>query len=197
MGVKFYKANNTGQQGPGNSGSGPNFSFQTQQYIDYPAQSDYTYPNLNTAIFGEQLIYLNDQISITPGYRFEYIKTESQGYSKRINLDGAGNVILNETDFYDETRERSFVLLGLGASYKPNTSLEFYGNLSQNYRSVTFADISIINPAFVINPNITDEKGATMDVGARGVFKNYISYDISIFSLLYDDRIGFFTESFS
>ena len=27
-----------------------------------------------------------------------------------------------------------------------------------------------INPAFVINPNITDEKGATMDLGARGVF---------------------------
>ena len=196
LGVKFYKANNTGQQGPGSSGSGPNFSFQTQQYIDYPAQSDYTYPNLNTAVFGEQLIYLNDQISITPGFRLEYIKTESQGYSKRINLDGAGNVILNETDFYDETRERSFVLLGLGASYKPNTSLEFYGNLSQNYRSVTFADISIINPAFVINPNITDEKGATMDVGARGVFKNYISYDISIFSLIYNDRIGFLQKVF-
>ena len=92
LGVKLYKANNTGQQGPGNSGSGPNFSFQTQQYIDYPAQSDYTYPNLNTAVFGEQLIYLNDQISITPGFRLEYIKTESQGYSKRINLDGAGTV---------------------------------------------------------------------------------------------------------
>ena len=77
LGVKFYKANNTGQQGPGSSGSDSNFSFQTQQYIDYPAQSDYTYPNLNTAVFGEQLIYLNDQISITPGFRFEYIKTES------------------------------------------------------------------------------------------------------------------------
>ena len=196
LGLKFYKANNTGQQGPGSNGYGPDFSFQTAQYIDYPAQSDYTYPNLNTAVFGEQLIYLNDVFSITPGFRFEYIKTESQGYSKTIRLDAAGNTILNETNYEDEQRERSFVLLGIGASYKPTVFLEFYGNISQNYRSVTFADISIINPAFVINPEITDEKGYTMDVGARGVFKKLISYDISLFSLLYEDRIGFVQKVF-
>jgi len=196
LGLKFYKANNTGQQGPGSNGYGPDFSFQTAQYIDYPAQSDYTYPNLNTAVFGEQLIYLNDVFSITPGFRFEYIKTESQGYSKTIRLDAAGNTILNETNYEDEQRERSFVLLGIGASYKPTVFLEFYGNISQNYRSVTFADISIINPAFVINPEITDEKGYTMDVGARGIFKKIISYDISLFSLLYEDRIGFVQEVF-
>tara|TARA_B110000114_G_scaffold121121_1_gene126876 strand:- start:1 stop:2427 length:2427 start_codon:yes stop_codon:yes gene_type:complete len=196
LGLKFYKANNNGQQGPGSNGYGPDFSFQTAQYIDYPAQSDYTYPNLNTAVFGEQLIYLNDVFSITPGFRFEYIKTESQGYSKTIRLDAAGNTILNETNYEDEQRERSFVLLGIGASYKPTVFLEFYGNISQNYRSVTFADISIINPAFVINPEITDEKGYTMDVGARGVFKKLISYDISLFSLLYQDRIGFVQKVF-
>ena len=196
LGLKFYKANNTGQQGPGSNGYGPDFSFQTAQYIDYPFQSDYTYPNLNTAVFGEQLIYLNDVFSITPGFRFEYIKTESQGYSKTIRLDAAGNTILNETNYEDEQRERSFVLLGIGASYKPTVFLEFYGNISQNYRSVTFADISIINPAFVINPEITDEKGYTMDVGARGVFKKLISYDISLFSLLYEDRIGFVQKVF-
>ena len=196
LGLKFYKANNTGQQGPGSNGYGPDFSFQTAQYIDYPAQSDYTYPNLNTAVFGEQLIYLNDVFSITPGFRFEYIKTESQGFSKTIRLDAAGNTILNETNYEDEQRERSFVLLGIGASYKPTVFLEFYGNISQNYRSVTFADISIINPAFVINPEITDEKGYTMDVGARGVFKKLISYDISLFSLLYQDRIGFVQKVF-
>ena len=196
LGLKFYKANNNGQQGPGSNGYGPDFSFQTAQYIDYPFQSDYTYPNLNTAVFGEQLIYLNDVFSITPGFRFEYIKTESQGYSKTIRLDAAGNTILNETNYEDEQRERSFVLLGIGASYKPTVFLEFYGNISQNYRSVTFADISIINPAFVINPEITDEKGYTMDVGARGVFKKLISYDISLFSLLYQDRIGFVQKVF-
>ena len=196
LGFKFYKANNTGRQGPGSNGSGPEFNFQTDQYPDYPAQSDYVYPNLNTSLFGEKLIYISEIFSITPGFRFEYINTESQGFTKRINLDGAGNVILNQTDYYDEQRKRSFTLLGLGISYKPTNFIEFYGNLSQNYRSVTFADISIINPAFVISPDITDEKGSTMDVGVRGIYKNYISYDISLFSLIYDDRIGFLQKLF-
>lgn len=196
LGFKFYKANNTGRQGPGSNGSGPEFNFQTDQYPDYPAQSDYVYPNLNTSLFGEKLIYISEIFSITPGFRFEYINTESQGFTKKINLDGAGNVILNQTDYYDEERKRSFILLGLGISYKPSNFIEFYCNLSQNYRSVTFADISIINPAFVISPDITDEKGSTMDVGARGVYKNSISYDISLFSLIYDDRIGFLQKIF-
>tara|TARA_Y100000385_G_C13079138_1_gene632970 strand:+ start:75 stop:2444 length:2370 start_codon:yes stop_codon:yes gene_type:complete len=196
FGVKFYKANNSNQQGPGSNGSNPNFSFQTIQYDDYPAQSDYTYPNLNTAFFGEQLIYLSDHLSITPGLRFEYIKTENNGLSKRINLDAAGNVILNETNFYNDQRKRSFLLFGLGISYKPGKSTEIYGNASQNYRSVTFSDISIINPAYVINPDISDEKGFTIDAGIRGVYKNCVSYDLSLFSLIYDDRIGFLQKAF-
>ena len=196
LGIKYYKAHNRNQQGPGSSGFGPNFNFQIDEFFDYPAQSNYTYPNLNTAIFGEQLMYINDKLSLTPGFRFEYIKTESLGYVKRINLDQAGNVILNQTEYYDDLRERSFLLLGLGASFKPNSFVEFYGNISQNYRSVTFADISIINPAFVINPDISDEKGYTMDIGARGKIKNLISYDLSLFSLLYDDRIGFLQKLF-
>ena len=196
LGIKYYKALNRNQQGPGSSGVGPNFNFQIDEFFDYPAQSNYTYPNLNTAIFGEQLMYISDKLSVTPGFRFEYIKTESLGYVKRINLDQAGNVILNQTEYYDDLRERSFLLLGLGASFKPNSFIEFYGNISQNYRSVTFADISIINPAFVINPDISDEKGYTMDIGTRGKIKNLISYDLSLFSLLYDDRIGFLQKLF-
>ena len=43
--------------------------------------------------------------------------------------------------------KREFALLGLGVNYKFSDKIELYGNISQNYRSVTFADISIINPA--------------------------------------------------
>ena len=99
---------------------------------------------------------IRDRLSITPGFRIEYIKTESDGYYKLINTDGAGNVILNETILDSEIRKRTFVLLGIGISYKPLTNTEIYVNISQNYRSVTFADISIINPAFTISPDIDD-----------------------------------------
>jgi Fe(3+) dicitrate transport protein len=136
-------------------------------------------------------------LSITPGFRIEYIKTESNGYYKQINTDGAGNVILNETILDSEIRKRTFILLGVGISYKPLTNTEIYGNISQNYRSVTFADISISNPAFSINPNIDDEKGFTADIGFRGNYKSKISYDIGAFGLVYNDRIGFVQKAFS
>ena len=35
-------------------------------------------------------------MSLTPGFRFEYIKTSSEGYYRDINTDAAENVILNE-----------------------------------------------------------------------------------------------------
>ncbi|WP_082106683.1 TonB-dependent receptor domain-containing protein [Kordia zhangzhouensis] len=197
VGSKFYKADNTGQQGPGSAGSDPNFEFQLDDYPNYPNQSAYDYPNLNIAVFGENIFYVNDKLSITPGFRFEHIKTESDGFFKRINTDAAGNVILNETVDNSEVRERSFVLLGLGASYKPTKSIEIYGNVSQNYRSVTFTDISIINPAFAISPTIDDEKGMTIDLGLRGNYNNKISYDIGAFGLFYNDRIGFIQRAFA
>ena len=119
-------------------------------------------------MFSENIFQINEQFSLTPGARLEYIKTQSDGFYKSINLDGAGNVIQNETIEEQETNERTFVLLGLGASYKPSSDLELYGNISQNYRSVTFADISTVNPAYSIDPNINDEKGFTSDLGFRG-----------------------------
>jgi Fe(3+) dicitrate transport protein len=197
VGTKFYKADNTSAQGPGSAGSDPNFEFQTADFPNYVNQSAYDYPNLNVAVFGENIFYLNDKLSITPGIRFEHIKTESDGFFKRINTDAAGNVILNETVDNSEVRERSFVLFGLGASYKPTDALEIYGNVSQNYRSVTFTDISIINPAFAISPTIDDEKGMTIDFGLRGNYKNKISYDIGAFGLFYNDRIGFVQRAFA
>ena len=196
LGGKFYKSSNTSEQGPGSNGTDADFDFQTAQYIDYKAQSSYKYPNLNTALFGEQIIYLRDNLSITPGFRLEHIKTESEGYYKKVFLDAAGNLLLNETIPNNETRKRSFVLFGVGLSYKPTNYLEFYNNVSQNYRSVTFADISIVNPAFAINPNITDEKGYNIDFGVRGIFNKTISYDLSIFGLFYNDRIGFVQKVF-
>ncbi len=196
IGSKFYKANNNEQQGPGSDGIGPDFEFYNDQFPNYPSQSNFDFPNLNVAVFGENIFYLNDKFSVTPGFRFEYIKTESEGFFKRINTDAAGNVIFEETIEDNRDFERNFVLLGVGLSYKPTTALEIYGNISQNYRSVTFSDININNPAFAVNPNITDEDGFTADLGFRGNYKNIISYDLGAFALFYNGRIGFIQKEF-
>ncbi|MBO3099935.1 TonB-dependent receptor domain-containing protein [Gelidibacter pelagius] len=197
LGTKFYRANNAEQQGPGSDGIGPNFDIQSERFPNYPNQSSFDFPNLNMAVFGENIFYATDRFSITPGFRFEYIKTQSEGFYKRINTDAAGNVIFEESVEDNRNFERSFVLLGLGLSYKPNTAFEVYGNLSQNYRSVTYSDININNPAFAINPNITDEKGFTTDLGIRGNYKNLMSYDLGVFGLFYNGRIGFVQKGLS
>lgn len=194
LGSKFYKSDNISQQGPGSNFSDADFNFYTTEFPNYNNQSNYEYPNLNIAFFGENLFYINDKLSITPGFRIEHIKTESIGYYKKINLDGAGNVILNQQLFNNNIRERSFVLIGAGLSYKG--PIEIYGNFSQNFRSVTFADISIINPAYSIDPNISDEKGHTIDFGLRGELNEYLSFDMSLFNLYYNDRIGFIQKAY-
>ena len=194
IGSKFYKSDNTSQQGPGSNSNDADFNFYSTEFPNYNNQSNYQYPNLNIAFFGENLFYINNKLSITPGFRIEHIKTESIGYYKKINLDGAGNVILNQQLFNNNIRERSFVLLGAGLSYK--SSVEIYGNFSQNFRSVTFADISIINPAYSIDPNISDEKGHTIDFGLRGELNEYLSFDMSLFNLYYNDRIGFIQKAY-
>ena len=190
-GIKYYNANNYQQQGPGSDGAGPDFSFYTEQFPSYPQQSSFDLPNRNLAWFGEHIFYLTEKFSVTPGFRLEYIRTQSEGYYKRINTDGAGNVILEETVEENEDFERDFILLGLGLSYKPSSALEGYANISQNYRSVTFSDININNPAFAVSPDITDERGYTIDLGIRGNYKGYLSYDLGGFSMFYNDRIGF------
>ncbi|MEQ9091115.1 MAG: carboxypeptidase-like regulatory domain-containing protein [Balneola sp.] len=190
VGSKYYQSKNTSVQGPGTASSGADFSLADEEFPNYPRQSDFTFPNQNLALFGEHIFYVKDNFSITPGFRFEYIKTRSQGTYKRVNFDLAGNPIQNQTFEEEKTFERNFVLLGIGLSYQPNLNTDLYGNFSQNYRSVTFNDIRIINPSFQIDPNITDESGFSSDFGIRGTIGDVISYEVGVFGLLYENRLG-------
>lgn len=189
VGAKFYSANNSERQGAGSNATNADFNFIIKE--DYVA-SDFKFPNKNVAFFAENIFNISDKLTVTPGARFEYIKTESEGSYRKVLRDGAGNPLPGGIlDFRDDRiKERSFALLGVGLSYKPYKSLEMYANVSQNYRSVTFNDIRTVNPTFVVDENIDDEKGGTVDFGVRGKYKKYLSYDISAFGLFYNDRIG-------
>ena len=190
IGTKYYQSKNTGLQGPGSTGSDANFKLASTEFPFYANQSNYTFPNLNVAIFGENIFKVNANFSITPGFRFEKIKTQAQGSYRKINLDLAGNVILDDEQFENNIKERNFVLLGVGLSYKPKNQIEIYGNVSQNYRSVTFNDIRTVSPSQVIDSNISDEKGFTSDIGIRGQLGNKVTFDASIYGLYYNDKIG-------
>ena len=193
LGSKFYQANNTSQQGPGSKDTDADFTIYTNDFPFYPNQNQFKYPNLNVAVFGENIFNITNSLSVTPGFRFEYIKTESIGSFLNIpDLQGSNPNI----NFIEDNNllERNFLLFGVGVSYKPKPYLESYFNFSQNYRSVTFSDIRTVNPSFVVDPSIQDETGYTLDIGIRGKLRNTLSYDVNVFTLLYDNRIG---QSFS
>ena len=189
IGAKYYQSNNFSIQGAGSNGSDSDFNFDPS-FPSYPNQSDFRFPNLNLALFTENIFYLNPKLSITPGLRFEYIKTESIGDYLIINYDRAGNEIFRKDTSDNRVFERKILLAGLGISYYQSSNFEFYGNFSQNYRSVTFSDIRVVNPTFIIDPNISDERGFTSDFGIRGKWASQLSYDVGAFAIYYKDRIG-------
>lgn len=189
-GTKYYNSKNKSIQGPGSISEDPDFELQTNLFPNYPSQSDFTFPNLNIALFSENIFYLSEKLSITPGIRIEYIKTESQGIFNQVVFDNAGNPIANELQNDDKVLRRNFSLLGLGISYKKSNALHLIANISQNYRSVTFSDIRVVSPTFIVDPNIRDERGLTADFGLKGRIKKHLSYDFTLYSVLYDDRIG-------
>lgn len=186
LGYRAYLGTSTNLQGNANKWSGADF------YYTDPADSlgsNYLNNNKNLAFFSENIVRLNDHWSFTPGVRYEYINTESDGYYKR-ELKQNGQVIESTLNNEKLSRKRSVLLFGLGISNHLNHNHEAYANISQNYKSITFADMRIVNPSFRIDPNMKDEKGYSADLGVRGNFDQIIRYDFSVFYLRYYDRIG-------
>ena len=187
VGSRFYNGFNHSTQGLGSTGSDPDFEYiNPEQFITY----DYRFPNRNISVFAEDIFYVHEKLSVTPGIRFEHINTTAEGYYGTIYKDLAGNII--DITRYEEERNssRQFLLAGLGISFKPTGRIELYSNLSQNYRSITFSDMRISNPSSVIDPNLKDEKGYSFDIGLRSDQTVLYNFDVSAFYMNYDNRIG-------
>lgn len=187
FGARFYNGNTERSQGEGSISEKADFRLANEQE---PRDSKYTFPSQNLALFSENVIYLSPKLTVTPGVRFEYISTESEGYYFNRSLNLAGQVISEEKVQDNRSNTRSFLLGGLGFSYKPNESFEAYTNFSQNYRSINFNDMRIVNANYEVDTNLTDEKGFSFDIGIRGNKNVYFNYDVSLFVLSYEDRIG-------
>lgn len=195
LGTRYYRGNTHSQQGVGlgPAGRAANFRFEVVDPLAPTpySYSDYRFPNHNVAFFAENIFYLSEQFSVTPGLRYEYLRTHAEGfYIQVLDPDLTGNP--TQVRRRDEQRDspRSFLLGGLGVSYKPHEQVEVYANLSQNYRSITFSDMQIVNPSAVIDPNLQDERGFSADLGVRGEQTGRLTYDVSAFVLNYANRIG-------
>ena len=187
IGGRYYQGQTIRKQGLGDTTSLANFKYNNPNSLEH---SDYTFPSKNVAVFSENIFQFSSKLSVTPGVRFEYISTSSNGYYRETNRDLAGSIILDLKREEVRNSTRSFLLGGIGLLYKPVSKVEMYANFSQNYRSINFNDIRVVNPNSRVDPNLKDETGYTTDGGVRVTLKNLLYVDFSVYYLRYNDRIG-------
>ncbi len=133
----------------------------------------------NVAPFLENIFRLGKRLSITPGFRLEYLNSNSAGY--------IGNDV---TQTANGTKKRSFLLMGIGIQFLTTAITNLYANISQAYRPVTYDQLTPFGSATKIDPNLMDANGYNADLGFRGSVKDYLHFDVSGFYLLYNHRIG-------
>lgn len=186
-GIRLFKGNTTQQQGNASAQSGPDFEFTNPDSLE---GSDYTFPNTDVAVFAEGVLRLGNGLSVVPGIRYETIRTGSDGWYRILVNDLAGNHVVDSVVYEQRTRNRGILLGGLGLAWQANQTCEVYGNIVQNYRAITFTDLRVVNPNQVVDPNISDERGFTVDLGIRGVLAELLAFDASLFYLRYNNKIG-------
>ena len=165
---------NRKEEATGSSGSDFDFSVSS----DY--EENYHFTTTNIAAFIENCTKVNERFSITPGIRFESL-------SSKVEAEYEINDIHKEQE---EEKTRGFILLGLGLQYRHGKTSTLYGNISQAYRPVDYAQLLSFGTVSQIDPGMKDSKGWNADLGIKGNLKNLFNYDVSLFYLSYDNRIG-------
>ena len=143
---------------------------------------DIDFASSNAALFAEQIFRVGNRFSIIPGVRVEYIKGSAAGRN--------GFKDNNEILLQDLSKQRKFLLSGLGLSYRMKFNTELYANISQAYRPVQFADLTAPPTSDLIDQNLTDAKGYNVDLGYRGKMSEILLFDFSGYILQYSNRIG-------
>ncbi len=160
------------QKGIGTAGSDFDLTLVNPYGIDLRLKTH------NYAIFAENIFQLTPKFSITPGVRYEIIKTDLSG------------VINNATAGIAYKGNRNFPLFGTGMQYQISTSAQVYGNVSQAYRPYLYAFVTPADRLDKIDPSLKDSKGYNIDLGYRGHYKNLLQFDVNAFYLFYGNKIG-------
>ena len=134
----------------------------------------------NIAPFVENIFKVGKHLTITPGIRFEYLSNTVQGYI----TDDVYKVNSNQR------KDRTFILSGIGFEYKYKSNTSIYANISESYRPIDYSQLSPFGVAANIDPNLKDADGFNSDIGYRGTLKNYLNFDVSLFYMAYNNRIG-------
>lgn len=136
----------------------------------------------NGALFAENIFRIGTKWLLIPGVRYEWISGKVNGQNSIQN--GTAQFLI------PKTKQRGFLLAGIGIEYHLKPRIELYANITEAYRPVQFADLSTPPGSDRIDPNLQDARGFNADLGFRGQMHKRIYADISLFYLHYGNRIG-------
>lgn len=180
-GIRAYSGSTKRNQlGTGTTGNNFDLTLTNPQY-----GRSLDFGTTNYAAFAENIFQIGKRLKVVPGIRFDYIENQSEGY---INTTKTGTLNSNK-------RVRQLLLYGIGSEFKVTEKTNLYGNYSLAYRPVTFSELTPSATTEIIDPNLKDASGFNADFGYRGNVKNYLSFDVGMFYLHYDNRIGTLTQN--
>ena len=180
-GLRAYSGNTKRNQlGAGTTGDDFDLTLTNMQY-----GRSLEFETTNYAAFAENIFQIGKRLKIVPGIRFDYIENKMEGY---INTTQAGTLNPNK-------KTRQIILYGIGSELMITEKTNLYGNYSLAYRPVTFSELTPSATTEIIDPNLKDASGFNADFGYRGSVKNYLTFDVGLFYLQYDNRIGTLTQN--
>lgn len=162
------------QQGKGTSGSDYDLTLVSGTW-----GRDLHFYTTNLALFAENLVYITDHLTVSPGLRWESGTTDMRGV----------------ISYYDPSKlpqriRHKFPLFGINAQYRFGRTCRIYGGVSQAYRPVVFKDVIPASSLEVIAPNLKDARGYNAEIGVSGKWRDRLNYDVSYFHLSYLNRMG-------
>jgi Fe(3+) dicitrate transport protein len=176
FGIRLYRANTIRkQEGRGTTAADYDLSSETK----FSRELDFC--TNNVAVFAKNQINITDQLSLTPGIRYEFIENTGSG---RFGIQAGDDIPFENKDI-----SRSKPLFGIGMQYTFG-STNVYANITQAFRPVLFSDFTPPAVTDIIDPNLKDASGYNADIGYRGSINDYINFDIGLFYLSYNNRIG-------
>lgn len=176
----YHGGTKRNQLGIGTTGNNFDLSLTNLQY-----GRSLVFQTTNYAAFAENIFQLGKRFKVVPGIRWDYIENNVEGY---INSSQTG--MLN----FDK-RVRQLLLYGIGGEFTVTKGTTLYANYSLAYRPVTFSELTPSATTEIIDPNLKDASGFNADFGYRGTLKNILSFDIGVFYLHYNNRIGTITQN--
>jgi len=177
-GVRYFTGDMKREEGgPGSTGSDFDLNLYGGNY-----ENDLNFKTTNLAVFAENTFRIGNNLSVTPGFRFEYLKSAARGYI----TDDASDDILR----VNRSKNRNIPLAGLGLQFRTSSTTNIYANWSQAYRPTDYSNQTPIGVSSKIDPDLKDARGWNADLGWRGTVRNYLNFDVGAFYMAYNHRIG-------